>query len=135
MEPRAEMSFKHLLLSRESCVLFPVLLKATQEQAKPHHLTVNFRPTFLLPLLYKRAQRESQDHVSVGGVRSGDDWWPMCAFPAFNSLLWVDHTIHYRTGERELWRRQGTCSKFQTTNRRNCSTSESPQPHNHFLYP
>lgn len=98
MEPRAEMSFKHLLLSRESRVLFPVLLKATQEQAKPHHLTVNFRSTFLLPLLYKRAQRESQDHVSVGGVRSGDDWWPMCALPAFNSLLWVDHTIHYRTG-------------------------------------
>lgn len=24
--------------------------------------------------------------------------WPMCALPAFNSLLWVDHTIHYRWG-------------------------------------
>lgn len=53
MEPRAEMSFKHLLLSKEraspSRVLFPVLLKATQAQAKPHHLTVNFRPTLPLP--------------------------------------------------------------------------------------
>lgn len=51
MEPRAEMSFKHLLLSKEraNLILFPVLLKATQAQAKPHHLTVNFRPTLPLP--------------------------------------------------------------------------------------
>lgn len=51
VEPRAQMSFKHLLLSKEpaSHVLFPVLLKATQAQAKPYHLTVNFRPTLPLP--------------------------------------------------------------------------------------
>lgn len=94
METRAEMSFKHLLLSKESQVLFPVLLKATQAQTKPRHLTVNFRPHFHY-LNRTDEHGESPKTMNIRGVRSGADW-QMYAHPAFNSHPWVDQTIHFR---------------------------------------
>lgn len=40
--------------------------------------------------------------------------WPICALPAFNSFLWVDHTIHYRWGSSGEGREPVPSSRLQT---------------------